>query len=57
MIISLIAAMDKNRVIGKEGKTAKAIRDILRIKGSMHEMKASMKIDAPEFKKEESTEV
>jgi len=42
------------KVIGKQGKTAKTIRDILRIKGSIHEMKASMKIDAPDFNREET---
>jgi len=44
------------RIIGKAGKTAKAIRDIIRIKGSMNGMKAAVKIDAPEFQKREETE-
>ena len=40
------------KIIGREGRTAKAVRDILRIKGSMHEMKAAMKINAPKIDRE-----
>lgn len=39
---------DAGKVLGRDGKTAKAIRTLLYSVGYAHEMRASLKFDVPE---------
>ena len=49
ILISLsIAKDDMGKVIGKEGRTAKAIRTLLRVLGARQESRISLKIVEPE---------
>jgi len=43
---------DAPKILGKEGRTAKAIRTLLYTKGYAHDMRASLKFDVPELHKE-----
>jgi len=45
-----VADEDIAKVIGKEGKTAKAIRLLLKTVGYKYHVRASMKVDIPEKK-------
>lgn len=40
---------DAPRILGREGRTAKAIRTLLYTKGYAHDMRASLKFDVPEL--------
>lgn len=42
---------DAGKVLGKEGRTAKAIRTLLYTKGYAHDMRASLKFDVPDLVK------
>jgi len=39
---------DMGRIIGKDGQTAKAIRTLLRVVGSRHDLRVNLKILEPE---------
>ena len=41
---------DAGKVLGKEGRTAKAIRTLLYTKGYAHDMRASLKFDVPDLR-------
>ena len=43
-----VAKEDAGRVIGKEGKIARAIRELLHSVGLNHSIQASMKLDVPD---------
>ena len=43
-----VDAVDMSKVIGREGRTAKAIRDILKVVGFNNKVRATMKINEPE---------
>ena len=45
-----VANEDVGKVIGKQGVIAQALRTILRSAGFMEDMRASMKVDAPNSK-------
>lgn len=49
-----VHAEDRGKVIGKQGRVAGAIRDLLRSAGGQNRIRTSMKIDVPdsEFKTE-----
>jgi uncharacterized protein len=50
-LISLyVAEEDMGKIIGKEGKTAKAIRIMLRVIGSKQNEKISLEIPSPEHR-------
>lgn len=40
---------DAGKALGREGRTAKAIRTLLYTKGYAHDMRASLKFDVPEL--------
>lgn len=43
-----VHAMDMGQVVGRQGATAKAIRDLLRIVGVRHNSRVNLKIEEPE---------
>jgi len=48
LFIVSVAKEDTGKVIGKKGTIAEAIRTLLRSAGYMEDIRASMKVDAPD---------
>lgn len=44
---------DAPKILGRQGRTAKAIRTLLYTKGYMHDMRASLKFDVPDLDRDE----
>ena len=51
-----VAQEDVSKVIGREGQTARALRLLLKIVGYSQKIRANLKIDAPQIKKDFRTE-
>jgi hypothetical protein len=43
-----VSKNDMGRIIGRNGETAKAIRTLMRVVGSMHQSRVAVKINEPE---------
>mgnify|MGYP001597688488 CR=1 FL=1 len=50
-----LAKEDHGKIIGKDGQHAQALRILLRSAGSLHNVRASLKIDIPFISKNAST--